>query len=223
VGWDVWSQEFDKFDELSTPSVVTEKPGVVKKSVQCKAMVQINSTTTAQSSPLTKSKSIYQLKITLLGIKPLIWRRFQVEDNITFSELHVIIQIVMDWENYHLHSFSCVGDEGIKLSRILTQEKVEFFYTYDFGDEWQHQILVEKILFPKPNTTYPICLAGKRACPPEDCGGDWGYLNLLKIVKKPSHPEYREAKQWLGRGFKAEYFNVEDVNKNLYSMKKSSE
>ncbi len=144
-----------------------------------------------------KSKIIYQLKITLLGIKPLIWRRFQVEDDTTFKELHEIIQIVMGWENFHLHNFSCVEDESIKLSRILIQEKLEFFYTYDFGDEWEHHILVEKILPTNPNSIYPLCLAGKRACPPEDCGGDWGYLHILKILKKPSHPEYRERKEWV--------------------------
>lgn len=173
---------------------------------------------TTQNILKAKSKIIYQLKITLLGIKPLIWRRFQVEDDTTFKELHEIIQIVMGWENFHLHNFSCVEDESIKLSRILIQEKLEFFYTYDFGDEWEHHILVEKILPTNPNSIYPLCLAGKRACPPEDCGGDWGYLHILKILQKPSHPEYRERKEWVGRRFKPEYFDVKDVNKNLLDL-----
>ena len=165
------------------------------------------------------NKLIYQLKITLLNVKPLIWRRFQVESETTLSNLHEILQVVMGWDNYHLHSFSCGEDENIKLSEILTVENLEFLYTYDFGDNWEHKGLVEKILAPDPNVLYPLCLAGKRACPPEDCGGCWGYSDLLKILKKPSHPEYKERKEWVVKRFNSEDFNLENVNKNLSDFK----
>lgn len=134
--------------------------------------------------------SIYQLKIALQGSKPSIWRRIQIEGNTTLYTLHEIIQVVMGWSDYHLHQFTIENtyygtpqksymDFGLdvknestaKLRRVVKGEKFKFSYEYDFGDSWHHTLRVEKIITPEPGTKYPICLGGKRACPPEDCGG----------------------------------------------------
>jgi hypothetical protein len=149
---------------------------------------------------------IYQLKITLRDIKPSIWRRVQVESSTTLSQLHLIIQAAMGWYNYHLHSFSIEGvnygipepnygldirDENkVKLGSVVKCEKSKFFYIYDFGDSWEHYILVEKILPKDLKVSSPLCIKAKRACPPEDCGGAWGYIEFLEAIQNPTHPEF---------------------------------
>jgi hypothetical protein len=150
--------------------------------------------------------TIYQLKVTIRDIRPPIWRRVQVESSTTLSKLHLIIQAAMGWYNCHLHSFSVDGIEygkpepnyGLelrdeskaKLANLIKQEKAKFFYTYDFGDSWSHSILVEKILPKEPKVSYPTCIKAKRACPPEDCGGAWGYMEFLEAIQNPTHPEH---------------------------------
>jgi hypothetical protein len=135
----------------------------------------------------SKNASIYQLKITLRESKPPIWRRIQVKSNTTLAKLHDIFQIVMGWTDSHLHQFIIRGAEyGVphsdydmemedekhfKLGKLIFAEKERFVYQYDFGDSWEHEILVEKILPIEKDLHYPICLKGNRACPPEDCGG----------------------------------------------------
>jgi len=178
---------------------------------------------------------ILQLKIKLNGIKPYIWRRFLVEDKISFHKLHEIIQIVISWENYNLYEFNVNGlevgmpDEDysediqdsktIKFSEVLKKEKQKFHYLYDFGDSWEHIIVVEKILEKYPQKC-PVCIAGERTCPPEDCGGDWGYEELLKIRKNKNHPEYKEKiVGWLGKDFDPEHFDINKVNKSLVICK----
>ncbi|MEA2053678.1 MAG: plasmid pRiA4b ORF-3 family protein [Candidatus Thermoplasmatota archaeon] len=187
---------------------------------------------------------ILQLKIGLNGIKPAIWRRFLVEDSISFHELHGIIQIVMGWENYHLYEFE-VDDTRIeasskgffvdavwiafrpkakktkpatktRLNDFIKTEKQRFYYLYDFGDKWEHAIRVEKILEKDDSQKYPVCIAGKRACPPEDCGGVWGYQELMEIRKDKNHPEYEERiVEWLGEDFDPEHFDVDEINRLL--------
>lgn len=102
-----------------------------------------------------------------------------------------------------------------KLSKVVTREKSGFAYEYDFGDSWEHQILVEKILPPEPGGQYPVCLAGKRACPPEDCGGIWGYDELLETIRDPLHEEYESMMEWLGGSFDPEEFDDDLVNRLL--------
>lgn len=130
-----------------------------------------------------KHQPIYQLKISLKGARPPIWRRVQVPGNITLGRLHEIIQVAMGWYNCHLHEFEVQGQAygqpmpeydfdvlneiKIKLNQLVTQERFKFFYMYDMGDGWEHEILVEKILPPNPDTPYPVCIKGKRACPPK--------------------------------------------------------
>ncbi len=174
---------------------------------------------------------ILQLKIYLQGSKPKIWRRFLIEDSITFNELHDIIQTVMGWENYHLFEFEINDlriippDEGFlkeneldpdktKVYEFLNTEKQKFNYLYDFGDDWNHIIVVEKILEKDSSKKYPVCIAGKMSCPPEDCGGLWGYEEILEIQQNKNHPDYEERIiDWLGEDFNPEDFNIEEVNK----------
>ena len=174
---------------------------------------------------------IFQLKIALNGTKPTIWRRVLVKDSISFYRLHMIIQNVMGWWNSHLHEFSVNGlrigdpyddDTGevtdskkVRLEEFLSHEKQIFTYIYDFGDNWEHIILIEKTLERDPSKKYPFCIAAKRNCPPEDCGGIWGYENLLKILQNKNHKEHKEMLDWVGGKFDSEHFDLEEVNKNL--------
>lgn len=176
---------------------------------------------------------IYQFKITLKGIRPPIWRRFQVKSHIRFLDLHRIIQEVMGWEDAHLHQFFIGGyhltdrdtiEEGgygdgdvakIWLDKFVGQEGQKFVYEYDFGDGWAHQLVLEKVLEPEAGATYPRCLTGKRACPPEDCGGIWGYQELLEVLQDPENPEREDMLEWLGGEFDPEEFDPTWVNEVL--------
>lgn len=174
---------------------------------------------------------IYQLKITLRDSKPPIWRRVQVPNDVSLGKLHRIIQEAMGWSDYHLHQFRLretyygvpdpddfheVKDEKtVKLSRLVSRPKAKLLYEYDFGDSWEHEILLEKILPPDPGVQYPVCITGKRACPPEDCGGVWGYDSFLEAIQNPNHPEHDEMLEWIGGSFDPEAFDVETVNKAL--------
>ena len=184
-----------------------------------------------------KTQSVYQLKITLRGIRPAIWRRVQVRGDSTLEHLHWVIQFAMGWTGSHLHSFAIPGmdhamskpglsldeldtyDEPlIELSKVATEEKYKFFYLYDFGDSWAHEVLVEKVLTAKSDIQYPVCVKAKRACPPEDCGGTWGYQALLKAIKDPKHPEHAFRLEWLGSSFDPEKIDLEEINDLLKSI-----
>jgi hypothetical protein len=187
------------------------------------------------------SAPTYQLQIVLLGAKPLIWRRLQVPGDANLGWLHAVIQVAMGWTNSHLHHFLTsdarysdprhIEDMGLgeepdrdeekaMLMQVAPHERVQFGYEYDFGDSWEHEITVEKIL---PNETAAamtaFCLDGARACPPEDCGGIWGYAELLKTLKNPKHPEHKTMKEWLGRPFDAKAFDVAKTNLWLRKLK----
>src|ERR1035437_413441 len=152
------------------------------------------------------AKEIYQIQISLKGFTPKIWRRIQIFSDTLLPDLHRIIQTTMGWTNSHLHQFIKNGqfystpspdDEmdsidyrKIKVVDLLKKEKDKIIYEYDFGDSWEHEILLEKILPIDLTTKYPVCLAGKMNCPPEDCGGVWGYSDMLAVLKDKSHEEY---------------------------------
>ena len=165
-------------------------------------------------------KHIYQFKITLDEIEPKIWRRIQVPATYTFYDLHVAIQDCMGWLDYHLHAFRFrpkhkskqiqIGlpyeyEDGdailvgwqIPITRYLTDPGQVIEYEYDFGDSWVHEILFEGILIKEKDIKYPLCLAGERACPPEDCGGVPGYYNILEILSDPNDDEYEDTVTWL--------------------------
>jgi hypothetical protein len=174
---------------------------------------------------------IYQITIALQGSDPPIWRRIQVRGDTPLDGLHDIIQVAMGWTDSHMHQF-IVGeayfgppvpyDDGLqmsdetefKLSQITKDEGSAFLYEYDFGDSWTHELLVEKTLSPA-ETKYPICLAGERACPPEDVGGVWGYKGFLEAIRDPDHPEHEDYLEWIGGEFDPEAFDLEGVNATL--------
>jgi hypothetical protein len=187
------------------------------------------------SSRSKKDLLIYQLKVTLKGSKPPIWRRIQIASNISLAKLHRILQTAMGWTDSHLHQFVVGGtyygtptpefdfeveDEGkIKLSQAAPGVKKKIVYEYDFGDGWEHEILVEKILQSEPGVRYPVCLAGKRACPPEDCGGVWGYESLLEALRDPEHPEHNDMLEWVGGDFDPEAFDLDSIKQDLQSIR----
>ena len=179
-----------------------------------------------------KAGAIYQLKVTLNESHPPIWRRIQVPD-CTLGELHEVLQVVMGWGSSHLHQFIVNGkyfgeathddpdlevedEDGIRLTDIFTgKDPPRIVYEYDFGDGWQHEIILEKILEPEPRVTYPCCLEGARACPPEDVGGIWEYAEFLESISDPNHADHHEMLEWVGGEFDPEKFSVDEVNKEL--------
>lgn len=176
---------------------------------------------------------IFQLKITLDGIKPLIWRRFLVKDNISFQKLHETIQAVMGWDDFHLYSFYLNKEEisppdseneALNAKKIKLKDKLslknKFSYVYDFGDNWEHSLVVEKIFDADCKTPFiPFCLEGERACPPEDCGSTWGYIKLQEIKKDKNHKEYEDMiVEWLGEDFDFEEFNLKEINNRLSTL-----
>ena len=184
-----------------------------------------------------KAQSVYQLKITLRDIRPPIWRRVQVRSDATLGHLHWVIQFAMGWTNSHLHSFSLQGveysmlmpdlglddldmrdEQPVKLSKVITGEKFKFFYTYDFGDSWEHEVLVEKVLKAETDSDYPTCIKAKRACPPEDCGGKWGYQEFLEAIKDPEHPEHESMLEWVGGSFDPEDAELDEINTLLKTI-----
>ncbi|MFI5162706.1 MAG: plasmid pRiA4b ORF-3 family protein [Sphingobacteriales bacterium] len=160
----------------------------------------------------------YQFKIQINGIKrPTVWRRLCVPETISLHSFHEIIQMAFGWQNCHLYQFSShgwgsdiiyknidpdydnetVSDSAlVNLSEIFVSEKQKLKYIYDFGDNWEHDIILEKV--SEENIYYSECIDGKGACPPEDCGGVPGYLNLINILADPKHSHHKEMREWLG-------------------------
>ena len=181
------------------------------------------------------TKKTYQIQIALKGSRPKIWRRILVPSDLLLSDFHKVIQTTMGWTNSHLHQFiknrtfyarrmpddytweemNNVDYKKLKISDLLKKEKEKIVYEYDFGDSWEHEIILEKILPIDEEKKYPVCLTGKNNCPPEDCGGVWGYSDLLEIVKQPDHEEYEEYSEWLGEDFDPKYFDKDKINKML--------
>ena len=188
-----------------------------------------------------KAQTVYQLKITLRDIRPPIWRRVQVRSDVTLSHLHWVIQLSMGWTNSHLHSFTIHGQEygvpmpemgfeelepederSVKLSSFIPGVKFKFLYLYDFGDSWEHEVLVEKVLTAEANVDYPTCIRAKRACPPEDCGGTWGYQELIGVLQEPDHPDHRAMLEWVGGYFDPEDAEFDDINPCLKMIPKDA-
>jgi len=169
---------------------------------------------------MNKPNIVFQFKITLKGISPIIWRRIQVPSKYSFWDLHVAIQDSMGWFDCHLHAFRLKRPHGQKMLEIgiptddfddieilpgWDELVANYFiepgktaeYEYDFGDSWHHEILLEGVLLKEKGLKYPVCIDGQRACPSEDCGGIWGYENLLEILRDPNHEEYESMMEWL--------------------------
>jgi hypothetical protein len=169
------------------------------------------------------------LKVTLRDTKPPIWRRLVVPGAMTLGDLHQAIQAAMGWDDAHLHAFDIAGREygdpdsvdgvadaeRLSLNAVLTSGVRRFTYTYDFGDNWEHMVLIERPRRPLEAVSYPACIAGQRHCPPEDCGGSWGYQDLLAVLADPTHPDYPERVEWVGEDFDPEAFSVDVANARL--------
>jgi len=165
---------------------------------------------------------VLSLKVTLRGTRPPVWRRLLLPGTMTLGDLHQAIQAAMGWEDCHLHLFDIggrrygdhrtvddVADENRPtLDSLLKSGVARFTYTYDFGDNWEHTVVIEKRAPAGEATSYPACVGGKRNCPPEDCGGAWGYQHLLDILADPAHPERAEQVEWIGEEFHPDEFAV---------------
>jgi len=178
---------------------------------------------------------IYQLKVTLLDTRPPIWRRLLVPSGFTLEDLHAVVRAAMDWDDSHLHEFrigkkrfgkSHPSDRLIGMDPIGNERTAHLFmvlgkvgakavYTYDFGDGWEHVIVVEKVLPREAGDVYPVCVDGKLHGPPDDCGGIPGYYRLFEALRDPHHPEYKELLDWVGGEFNPEAFSVAEVNRRL--------
>ena len=177
---------------------------------------------------MPSSTDIYQIKVTLRHSKPPIWRRILVPGDITLAQLHDILQAVMGWYDAHLHQFIVEGtyygvpdpddyvevkdERQIRLNQIVPGIPYKFVYEYDFGDSWEHELLVEKVLPPDKGTRYPVCIKGRRACPPEDVGGVWGYALFLEAIRDADHPEHEDYVEWIGGEFDPEAFDLDEIN-----------
>lgn len=179
-------------------------------------------------SKVNDNRNVITMKVTLRGMRPPVWRRLAIPGTMTLRDLHQAIQAVMGWEDCHLHLFEIRGkdygdrysvddvydENSVTLNSVLKSSK-RFTYVYDFGDHWEHTIIIEKNEPAAADLSYPVCITGKRQCPPEDCGGVWRYQNLLAAVADPDHPERKELLEWLDEDFDPAHFDLENTNSML--------
>ena len=175
--------------------------------------------------------TVHQLKITLNGIRPPVWRRVLISSSSTLADLHRLVQDSMGWWNYHLHEFR-VGrvvygtpddedfgkpdkDEADAVLDKVAPKGSRLRYEYDFGDGWEHQIQVEDVVPAEADTSYPRCIAGRRNCPPEDVGGPGGYDELLEALADPTHDRHSELLDWIGGTFDPEHFDLDETNDRI--------
>jgi hypothetical protein len=178
---------------------------------------------------------IYQLKVTLLGTMPPIWRRLLAPANVTLAQLHDVLQAAMGWQDCHMHEFSAghrhfgkanpedrlmemppvENERTVRLFGVLGRVGAKALYTYDMGDRWEHSIVLEKRLPVDPGTAYPVCTGGERACPPEDCGGIGGFYDLLDALRDPTHEQHEELQDWVGDDYDPDAFSIDEVNRMI--------
>ena len=181
-----------------------------------------------------RSHSGLQFKITLKDTKPPVWRRIQVPGDYTFWDLHVAIQDSMGWLDSHLHLFEVynrgkhraeyigIPDEEfaggetlpgweVPVATLFPSSDTRASYSYDFGDGWEHTIVLEKVLARDADAEYPRILAGRRRCPPEDCGDPWGYRDFLTAISDPNHEQHAEMLEWVGGTFDPDDFDPAEV------------
>ncbi len=200
--------------------------------------VPTKKTTGGSTQRRTKSAEVYEIKMFLADSDPPIWRRLALRSDMTLAKLPDVIQIVMGWQNCHLHQF-IVGDKDptyygvpdmglmadlgpqtlddakVRLRDIVRRRGSRFIYEYDFGDSWIHGLEVVEVKPLEKGARYPVCLAGERAGPPDDCGGVWGYDNLLQAIADPKHEDHDELLEWIGGEFDPEAFDLDEVNTAL--------
>lgn len=182
----------------------------------------------------TTTRRVHQLKVTLRGSKPPIWRRVLVDGGETLAHLHTVIQAAFGWWNYHLHDFDIDGvrygvpdeddwtpvkdERRVSIDQAIGGGARKIRYLYDFGDNWDHDIVVENTSSASEVATIPDGIDGRRACPPEDCGGLWGYRDLLDILADPTHPEHEERLEWTGGPVDPNAFDPADFADNLHQQ-----
>lgn len=182
----------------------------------------------------TTTLTVHQIKITLYGSKPPIWRRVHISSRDTLEKLHYVILASMGWTNSHLHEFEVgerrygdpssemdefgdkVGDESrVLIKTALPKAGGRITYTYDFGDSWEHLVDVENILPVENGAEYPRCIKAVRACPPEDVGGLWGFYEFCDIMANPKHKEHKNMKKWYGGPFDPVAADIDEINARL--------
>lgn len=187
-------------------------------------------------------KSIWQLHISLKHSDPPIWRRVLVPGSITLETLDGVIQLSLNWDNSHLHEFRIktlpnpdpddvfesngfeppidAYETEVTLAESGLKRGSKFQYIYDFGDDWLHDIKVEKMLERDPEMKYPVCIEAAGAAPPEDCGGLWGYYDMLEAIADPEHPEHEDYVEWWGEDtLDPDAVDLDAINKRLSRMK----
>jgi hypothetical protein len=180
-----------------------------------------------------KVSPIYQFKVTLLNINPPVWRRIQVRGDISLHRFSTVILIAMGWDGGHLHQFHIAGkfygipdddfesyhettdERKVKIQDLSRNDLKAFTFEYDFGDGWEHAVKLEKVLESEQGIRRPRCIEGARNCPPDDCGGPFGYIDFLKAMKNQKHPEHKSMTEWIGGEFDPESFDPDIVNGDL--------
>jgi hypothetical protein len=173
------------------------------------------------------ARQIYYLRVTLADTEPAVWRRIAIPGAFTLDRVHRAIQIAVGWQDCHLHSFEIgsvqygepdpdalleMRDElDVRLDAVVGKDG-RFTYVYDFGDWWEHEVVVETVSLAEPDERYPFCLEGERACPPEDVGGPGGYAEFTRAIRDTGHPEHDAMVDWIGRRFDPEFFDPERVS-----------
>ena len=183
---------------------------------------------------------ILELEVALLDVEPRVWRVVAVPATMTLADFHRVLQVTMGWTDSHLHEFVTesgqryeavdpdvdpdgpeddVGDASeVVLGDVLRARGASLKYEYDFGDGWEHRIKVLRTRAATMGERYPRCIAGERACPPEDCGGPWGYAELLEALADPGHERHDELREWVGPYFDPEAFDIDEVNRLLLTL-----
>lgn len=174
--------------------------------------------------------TVYRLYVFLLDIAPPIWRRVELSSETSLAQLHTVLQAAMGWQDYHLHEFEIGGkrygvpdeefdqpgevvkDSTVTLSNALPRKGASLLYSYDFGDNWAHSVILEDIVPVEPEAKYPRVIDGARACPPEDSGGPYSYADLVEILAKPRHKEHHHMREWAGKNFDPEKFSAKAAN-----------
>lgn len=178
-----------------------------------------------------------QLRIELRDVKPVVWRRVLVPEQVTLAKLHTILQAAMGWSDSHLHEYEIarrrygVPDEEwptsepvmderrVRLKSFIETKVRRFDYTYDFGDRWDHLVKIEDLVVSKKGAPPLLCTAGENACPPEDVGGYPGYAEFLEVIADPKHEEHANMMDWIGRPFNAAAFDLAAINRRLDTIK----
>lgn len=184
--------------------------------------------------------SLAQLRVQLKHLQPAIWRRLIVSTTMTLAQLHRVLQIAMGWTDSHLHEFTIAGrryaiadpnwlelgptldERRIRLASLPQSALRRFTYLYDFGDHWEHEVRLEKVLAAAPEITAPICTEGANCCPPEDVGGPPGYIQFLQAIRDPADEQHEEMLEWVGGAFDPFVFNIDLANRHLSTLNRSS-